>query len=210
MKFVQEYKTIEGNFTAEYTEKHSRFIATAFYCESETQADEIIESQKKRYWDARHNVYAYLLQNGTARFSDDGEPHGTAGMPILDVIKGSGITNVLIVVTRYFGGTLLGTGGLVRAYSTSSRDALSGAQKVLMCACSSFIINCDYGNYDRLIRLINDCNGMVENTTFTDVVTIEFIFKNSDSKSFLNNLREIFASKVEAKLQKEIFFPFKL
>lgn len=207
---MREYKTIGGEFTAEYNEKHSRFIATAFYCESEQQASEIIATQKSKYWDARHNVYAYILENGTARFSDDGEPHGTAGMPILDVIKGSGITNVLIVVTRYFGGILLGTGGLVRAYSTSARDALLGAQKVLMCVCSEFTINCDYGNYDHLIRLITDCNGMLQNTDFTDKVTVKVVFKNTDREAFLNKLCETFASKLTAKLENEIFFPFNL
>ena len=207
---MREYKTISSNFTAEYTEKHSRFIATAFYCESETHASEIIAAQKSKYWDARHNVYAYVLQDGTARFSDDGEPHGTAGMPVLDVIKGSGITNVLIVVTRYFGGILLGTGGLVRAYSTSARDALLGAQKVLMCVCSEFTIDCDYGNYDRLLRLITDHNGMIQNTDFTDKVTVNVVFKNIDCDAFLNKLCEVFASKITAKLQNELFFPFNL
>ena len=153
---MQEYITIDGVYTAEYNEKHSRVIATAFHCESEEQASSIIAAQKNKYWDARHNVYAYLLQDGTARFSDDGEPHGTAGKPVLDVIKGSGITNVLIVVTRYFGGILLGTGGLVKAYSTSAKDSLKSAQCVQMCACTEYRINCDYGDYDRLVRLIND------------------------------------------------------
>lgn len=207
---MREYKTISGNFTAEYTEKHSRFIATAFYCETEQQASEIIAAQKSKCWDARHNVYAYVLQDGTARFSDDGEPHGTAGMPVLDVIKGSGITNVLIVVTRYFGGILLGTGGLVRAYSTSARDALLGAQKVLMCVCSEFTIDCDYGNYDRLLRLITDHNGMIQNTDFTDKVAVNVVFKNIDCDAFLNKLCEAFASKITAKLQNELFFPFNL
>jgi len=205
---VQEYKTVNGSFTAEYTEKHSRFIATAFHCESETQASEIIAAQKSKYWDARHNVYAYILQDGTARFSDDGEPHGTAGMPVLDVIKGSGITNVLIVVTRYFGGILLGTGGLVRAYSTSARDALCGAQKVLMCVCSELQIDCDYSNYDRLLRLVTDCNGMLQNTEFSDKVTVNLIFKNVDCDVFLNKLCETFASKLTAKLKNELFFSF--
>ena len=207
---MQEYTTIEGNSTAEYSEKHSRFIANVFYCESETQASEIIAAQKSKYWDARHNVYAYILQNGTARFSDDGEPHGTAGMPILEVIKGSGITNVLIVVTRYFGGILLGTGGLVRAYSTSARDALQNAQKVLMCVCHEFTIDCDYGNYDRLTRLIADHNGMIQSTDFTDKVTVNIVFKKVDCDSFLNKLCETFASKIEAKLKDELFFPFNL
>lgn len=207
---MQEYKTVDGSFTAEYTEKHSRFIAVCFHCETEQQASEIIAAQKSKYWDARHNVYAYMLQNGTARFSDDGEPHGTAGMPVLEVIKGSGITNVLIVVTRYFGGILLGTGGLVRAYSTSARDALMGAKKVLMCGCSEFSIDCDYGNYDKLVRLINDNSGMIQNTDFTDKVTVGVVFKNTDCETFLDKLCEVFASKITAKLKNELFFPFNL
>ncbi len=207
---MQEYTTISDSFSAEYCEKHSRFIAVCFHCESEEQATEIIAAQKSKYWDARHNVYAYVLQNGTARFSDDGEPHGTAGMPILEVIKGSGITNVLVVVTRYFGGILLGTGGLVRAYSTSARDALVGAQKVLMCGCSEYEIECDYSSYDRLSRLINDCQGMVQDTQFTDKIKITVVFKDIDTDKFLDTLCETFASKLTAKLQKNIFFPFKL
>ena len=207
---MREYKTVEGSFTAEYSEKHSRFIATCFHCESENDASEIIATQKSKYWDARHNVYAYVLRDGTARFSDDGEPHGTAGMPVFEVIKGSGITNVLVVVTRYFGGVLLGTGGLVRAYSTSARDALCGAQKVLMCACKEYTVSCDYGNFDRLVRLIEDCGGMIQNTDFTDKVTVSFMFKNADCDGFLNKLCEIFASKLTAEQQNELFFPFKL
>ena len=207
---MQEYKTVEGSFTAEYTEKHSRFIAVAFHCESEEQASEIINTQKSKYWDARHNVYAYILQNGMARFSDDGEPHGTAGMPVLEVIKGSGITNVLIVVTRYFGGILLGTGGLVRAYGTSARDALSGAKKVLMCACKEYIIDCEYSDFDKLTRLIADCSGMVQNTDFTEKVTVNAVFKSSCCDTFLNMLCEVFASKIKAKFQNELFFPFYL
>ena len=207
---MQEYITISGDNTAEYEEKHSRFIATCFHCETEQEASDIIAAQKSKYWDARHNVYAYILQNGTARFSDDGEPHGTAGMPMLDVIKGSGITDVLVVVTRYFGGILLGTGGLVRAYSTSTRDALSGAQRVLMCECQEYIIECDYGNFDRLTRLLSDTGGMVKNTDFTDKVTVRVMYKKIDSQAFLDKLCETFASKLTAKLTNEIFFPFNL
>ena len=207
---LQEYITIDGVYTAEYNEKHSRFIATAFHCESEEQASSIIAAQKNKYWDARHNVYAYLLQDGTARFSDDGEPHGTAGKPVLDVIKGSGITNVLIVVTRYFGGILLGTGGLVKAYSTSAKDSLKSAQCVQMCACTEYRINCDYGDYDRLVRLINDSNGNIKDTQFFDKVEIIFMLKECDCTAFCNRLCEVFASKLEAKEQNKLFFPFKL
>lgn len=207
---MQEYMTVNGSFQAEYEEKHSRFIAVCFHCESEQEAVDIIAEQKSKYWDARHNVYAYVLQNGSARFSDDGEPHGTAGMPMMDVIKGSGVTNVLVIVTRYFGGILLGTGGLVRAYSTSTRDALNGAKKVLMCECQEYLIDCDYGNYDRLVRLISDTGGMVQNTDFADKVTVCVMYKQVDSESFLEKLCETFASKLTAKLIDEKFFPFNL
>ncbi len=207
---MKEYITIDSTSTAEYTEKHSRFIATAFFCDSEELASEIISAQKSKYWDARHNVYAYVLQNGSVRFSDDGEPHGTAGMPILDVIKGSGITNVLVVVTRYFGGILLGTGGLVRAYSTSTRDALSAAQKVLMCGCTQFSVTCDYADHSRLLRLVEDEGGMLFDTVFTDKVELFFRFKDADCDGFLNKLNETFAAKLQAKVTEKSFFPFKL
>ncbi len=207
---MKEYITIEGNSTAEYDEKHSRFIATAFFCDSEESATNIITAQKSKYWDARHNVYAYVLQNGSMRFSDDGEPHGTAGMPMLDVIKGSGVTNVLVVVTRYFGGILLGTGGLVRAYSTATRDALNQAQKVLMCACTQFSVTTEYTNHSRLLRLIEDEGGMLIDTIFTDKVELIFRFKDTDKKEFLNKLNEAFAAKLEAKIQQNSFFPFKI
>ncbi len=207
---MQEYTTINDTATAEYTEKHSRFIATAFFCDSEEMATEIIAAQKSKYWDARHNVYAYILQNGSMRFSDDGEPHGTAGMPMLDVIKGSGITNALVVVTRYFGGVLLGTGGLVRAYSTSTRDALAAAQKVLMCACTQFSITTDYTNHSRLLRLLEDEGGMLIDTVFTDKVELIFRFKDTDVDGFLNKLNEVFAAKIQAKVIEKCFFPFKI
>ena len=145
---MQEYTTIEGSNTAEYEEKHSRFIAVCFHCESEAEASELIAAQKSKYWDARHNVYAYLLQDGTARFSDDGEPHGTAGKPMLDVILGSGVTDVAVVVTRYFGGILLGTGGLVRAYSDATQKAIENCIKVYKVDGIEIEVKLDYANLE--------------------------------------------------------------
>ena len=108
---TESYITVVGETAAEYTEKRSRFIATLKHCKTEEEAAEFINALKSKYWDARHNCYAYSVENGALkRFSDDGEPHGTAGNPILSVIEGASITNVCIVVTRYFGGVLLGTG----------------------------------------------------------------------------------------------------
>lgn len=207
---MQEYITIEGSSTAEYSEKHSRFIAIAQHCESEQAAAEMILNIKSKYWDARHNVYAYVLQNGSVRFSDDGEPHGTAAKPMLDVILGSGITDVLITVTRYFGGTLLGTGGLVRAYSTSARDALTAAQKVQMCPCTELAVNSDYSDYERLSRLIEKCGGTIKDTNFTDKVRIEFILKTAETDAFRAKLSEAFFGKIKAESIKEISFPIKI
>ena len=207
---LQEYITILENSTAEYSEKHSRFIAIVQHCESEAQAAELILGIKSKYWDARHNVYAYVLQNGTVRFSDDGEPHGTAAKPILDVIQGSGVTDVLITVTRYFGGTLLGTGGLVRAYSTSARDALNLAQRVQMCPCLELEVCCDYSDYEPLSKLISRCGGMPQDTDFTEKVKIDFIIKESAHDDFIHKLTETFFGKIKAKVQKELFFPIKL
>ena len=120
------YSTVFSETKTEYVEKRSRFIATLRHCETEEEANAFLEEMRSKYWDARHNCFAYSVNEGKLRrFSDDGEPHGTAGKPMLDVITGSGITNIAVVVTRYFGGVLLGTGGLVRAYSKSVQDCLA-------------------------------------------------------------------------------------
>jgi uncharacterized YigZ family protein len=188
---LQEYVTVSGESTAEYSEKHSRFIANCFLCESEQQASEIIATIKTKYWDARHNVYAYLLQNGAARFSDDGEPHGTAGKPMFDVLSGSGITDIAVVVTRYFGGILLGTGGLVRAYSKSVQDCLSAATVYKMIPSTVFTINCDYTDHGRLVNLISSYEGNIDNTDFTDKVTVRFSLREEVAEEFLNLMQAI-------------------
>ena len=129
---MKAYTTVLGASEAEFTEKKSRFIGRCFPVETEDEAFAVIADVKKRHWDATHNCYAFIVgENGlTQRFSDDGEPSGTAGMPILDVIKQKGLTNTLIVVTRYFGGILLGAGGLVRAYSKAAASAVDCADMV--------------------------------------------------------------------------------
>jgi uncharacterized YigZ family protein len=129
------FKTIDKNISAEIVEKKSKFIANLFYVESVEEAEEKIKELKKKYFDARHNCYAfsvYTKDGITNRFSDDGEPSGTAGSPMLNIINSKGITNILVVVTRYFGGILLGTGGLVRAYTGALQEALSKIEEVKM------------------------------------------------------------------------------
>ncbi len=204
------YITVSGESLSEYTEKRSRFIATVRHIETEEEAADFISEMRSKYWDARHNCYAYCLSNGIKRFSDDSEPHGTAGKPILEVIEGGGVTNVMIVVTRYFGGVLLGTGGLVRAYSTSSKDALAIAKKVEMIPCTAYKTNCGYNEHDKLLRLIKDNGGTVEGTYFTDEVTINYYFADKDTEAYLSRLCESFGARLTAKEIKKELLPIPL
>lgn len=207
---MKDYKTVAAVSTAEYSEKRSRFIANVYPCSSEQQALDYVSAARSKYWDAKHNVYAYVLKDGTCRFSDDSEPHGTAGKPVLDVIKGNNLEDVIIIVTRYFGGVLLGTGGLVRAYSTSARDAVNAASQVMMCLCSHLSVECDYSSYSVLLTLIEASSGSIKNTEYTDKITVNFCLKNDDVEPFYKNLTETFSSRLEAKKIKEDYFPFKI
>lgn len=206
---METYVTVAGESSAEYEEKHSRFIATVYPCDSEARASELIAAARSRYWDARHNVYAYILRDGSARFSDDGEPHGTAGKPILDIVRGSGTVDVMVIVTRYFGGVLLGTGGLVRAYSASARDALLSAERVQMCPCVNYSTVCAYSDYTRLVSLVEDLGGSITDTVFTDKIELFFSFKMSESECFEMALCEAFSSRLKTKKLGENYCAFK-
>ncbi|MDO5132185.1 MAG: YigZ family protein [Eubacteriales bacterium] len=147
------YLTIRETGKGEYEEKKSRFLGEAIHVESEEEAAAGIARIRKQYYDARHHCYAWVTGEGGERrkSSDDGEPSGTAGQPILKVIEGCGCTNVLVVVTRYFGGTLLGTGGLVRAYTQAARAAMENAETVRMCLCRQLAVTVEYSALDRLM-----------------------------------------------------------
>ena len=136
---MREYKTVELESCDYFVEKKSKFIGYAKPVSTQDEAVEFINSIKSKHWDATHNVYAYVLrENNTQRYSDDGEPSGTAGVPVLDVILKENVTDVCIVATRYFGGTLLGAGGLVRAYSHTSKIALDAAHIITMANCQIY------------------------------------------------------------------------
>ena len=196
---MESYITVSGEAVGEYSEKRSRFIATLRHTETEEQAAAFLAEMRSKYWDARHNCYAYSMSGGTLkRFSDDGEPHGTAGKPILDIIDGSGLTDIMIVVTRYFGGVLLGTGGLVRAYSAAAREAVANANRVKMTPCTVYKASCGYSELERLTKLIGDCGGSLENTVYTENVELEFYLENSCCEDFLLKLKETFAARITA------------
>lgn len=168
-----EYLTVNGEAADEFIEKKSRFIGSCRPVETEEEALEFIGRMKTRYWDASHNVYAYILrQNGVQRFSDDGEPQGTAGIPVIETLKKAGVTDTVVVATRYFGGILLGGGGLIRAYSHTASIALAAAEKVIMRECLLINAVCDYSLYGKVAPLVAECGGVIDDTEFLEEVTI--------------------------------------
>lgn len=207
---MEKYLTVLGESIAEYTEKRSKFIATLRHCESEAEAVAFIDEMRSKYWDAKHNVFAYSINKGNSRFSDDGEPHGTAGKPILDVINGNNVTDIAIVVTRYFGGVLLGTGGLVRAYSKSARDALDCGDLAEMIPCNILETECEYTDYQKLVSLIENSNGKLENSEYTDKVLVTYSLKAEDVQPFFEKLEESFSARLKAKITEEKILPIKI
>ena len=141
---MEDYLVPRGVGQAEYIEKKSRFLGGVYPVTSEQEAKEILERVRRQHYDARHNCWCYILKSGQKRYSDDGEPGGTAGMPVLDMIKKEGLCDIIIVVTRYFGGVLLGTGGLVHAYSAAAKAGINAAGIVNMVLCRKIVIECAY------------------------------------------------------------------
>ena len=175
MEKEELFITVKGEAHADFEEKRSLFIGHAIRTDTEEEALAFIKSLKKEYQDATHNVYAYMLKGDTvARYSDDGEPQGTAGMPVLDVIRKSGVRNVCVVVTRYFGGTLLGAGGLVRAYSHAASIALDAAGIITYRPYSEFELVCGYSEYQKYNVILMDEKAVIDSTDFAENVTIRY------------------------------------
>ena len=171
------YKIVYEGGSGEIEEKKSRFIATVRPVASEEEVTAFLAEMKKKYWDARHNCYVYSVGKNReyTRCSDDGEPSGTAGRPMLDVILGEDIYNVAAVVTRYFGGILLGTGGLVRAYSHSAKIAVDAAVKMEMRSCFPFTVRCSYDLYGKINYILPEFEVKLLNTDFGAYVSIELL-----------------------------------
>ncbi|MCH5316369.1 MAG: YigZ family protein [Eubacterium sp.] len=184
---MKEYKTVEFESSDEFIEKKSRFIGYVKPVKTQDEAVSFINEIKSKHWDATHNVYAYVLkENNIQRYSDDGEPSGTAGVPVLDVILKNGLVDVCVVVTRYFGGTLLGAGGLVRAYSHGSKIAVEAGGMITMAPCSICSVSVNYSFYDGLNILLGDYGANIENTEFADKITVTFSLKQ-EKVSALND-----------------------
>ena len=187
-----KYVTVKQEAHVEFEEKRSLFIGHAIHVESEEDAAAFVKGIKKQYADATHNVWAYHLKGGIiARYSDDGEPQGTAGMPVLEAIRKSGADDVCVVVTRYFGGILLGAGGLVRAYSHSAVLAINEAEVVVYEPYCEYCLVCGYSEYQKYSNILsNDSAVMIDSTDFGAEVTVKFAVKRDFAEKLLNKISE--------------------
>ncbi len=193
------YKTVKNPADFTLVEKKSEFIGYCAPVKTESEAIAFVNSIKKKHSDARHNVYAYVLQEGFAqRFSDDGEPHGTAGMPVLDSIRKAGVTDVAVVVTRYFGGILLGTGGLVRAYTAAASGALKEAGIAEVGDFSLLEIKANYSDYQKIMPLVSAINAKIEDSDFGMDVFMTLMVRQEDEDSFVADLIETTNGRVSA------------
>ena len=181
----------------EFIEKKSRFIGRLWPVETEEAALEKIQEMKKAHYDATHNCWAYIIKDGPVRFSDDGEPGGTAGMPMLQVLQREGLYNCVCVVTRYFGGILLGAGGLVRAYTKGAKIAVDAAGKSMKRVWTVLYVPCPYPYYERVKLLVAECEGIIRQTDFGAEVELELLFAENMAGTFLDKLTDLTAGTVE-------------
>ena len=192
---MSEYATIAGRCVAEIEEKKSRFIAHLAHVESEDEALAFLEEIRAEHRMARHNVYAYILRGEGAseriRYSDDGEPQKTAGLPTLQTLQHAGLTDIACVVTRYFGGTLLGTGGLVRAYTQATQAAISESKRVTVSVCIDITLRIAYPLYDQMVRIAADCSAKTLNTQYADAVTLTLRMLEGTQEPFLAKVTEL-------------------
>ncbi len=197
---MAEYKTVAKIAAAELTVQRSKFIGTVKPVSDEAGALAFISEIKQKYWDARHNVYAYILRDGNiSRFSDDGEPHSTAGLPVLETMQKMGVSDCALVVTRYFGGILLGTGGLVRAYSASARGTVEAAGISVMRPCTVMSFVCEYSDYGKAETLLRQHGAAEIIPEFAEKITVNFSLPDANREKFTADITEAFFGKVSVK-----------
>jgi len=196
---MKAYKTTYQGGEGEITEKKSRFLAAVLPVESETEAIELIAEIKKKHWNATHNCYAFVIgeRQEIQRYSDDGEPQGTAGRPILDVLLGEGIHNTAIVVTRHFGGTLLGTGGLVRAYTKAAKEGLKNSIVIEKQSGCLLKMESDYSGFGKIQYLLGQRGLFIMNSEYSEVVTVEALIP----EELLASLQEDITEKTNGRIK---------
>ena len=202
------YKIIEYGGEGEIVEKKSRFIAHVQATRTEEEAAAFIEAEKKRYWDARHHCYAYIIgeQGETVRYSDDGEPSGTAGRPILEVLTGSGIRNLTLVVTRYFGGTLLGTGGLVRAYTQAAQAGLADSRAAVMRYGYALTVGTDYTGIGKIQYLLGQRGIPIEESVYTERVSVTFHVPCGEKDRLVRDITEATAGAAKVVVSDPLYY----
>lgn len=207
-KKADSYRVLLKGGQGEYEEKKSRFIATVQKCESEEEASAFIEEMKKKYWDARHNCSAYCIgaRGELTRCSDDGEPSGTAGRPMLEVLTGSGIRNVAVVVTRYFGGVLLGTGGLVRAYTRAVQEGLKDCVIGRMRAGYEVEVHTDYNSIGKILYLLGNVGIEPVSSDYTDKVSLRLLVPVEQADRLQVQMVEVTGGKVSFLRGKKLYF----
>ncbi len=206
---MQDYRTIQGTATAEIEEKRSRFIANVSFADTEEKAVEFLNSIRAQHRTARHNVYAYVLrEGGRMRYSDDGEPAKTAGLPVLESIQHAGLTDCIVVVTRYFGGILLGTGGLVRAYTESAASGLRAAKIVTVRSCVKLTVEVDYSLYERAMLLLQGAGAQVDEPVFADKVTLTATLPAGQEAGLPTAFQELSRGAVIPRISQPFYTPF--
>ena len=195
---MTEYYIPTQSSETTFVEKRSEFIGHVWRVESEEEARTHIEAMKKRYYDARHNCWCYIIKDGPVRYSDDGEPQGTAGQPMLNVFQREGVENVCCVVTRYFGGILLGAGGLVRAYTQSAKDALDAAGISVVRRWIAMEVPCTYGQFESMRREVAAFDGVVENVDYGADVVLSVLLPEEKAAAFAAHILDATAGTVEA------------
>lgn len=187
---MESYVTLARKGEGEYTEKRSRFLGVAAPVTTPEEAAALVSEIKAKYYDARHHCYAYRLRNGAQRYADDGEPQGTAGLPILDILERRDLTDCIIIVTRYFGGTLLGTGGLVRSYSAAAADALEHTPLLTMQQYVKGSFGCPYHQQGRLQPLVEQFEGLMQQIEYSHQVDFSFLLPVAHREAFVAQLTE--------------------
>ena len=202
---MSEYYIPGGAGESELTEKRSRFLGHVRMVETEDEARAFIADMKKKYYDARHNCWCYSIRGGAERYSDDGEPQGTAGIPMLEVFRREGVTNLVCVVTRYFGGVLLGAGGLFRAYTKSAKDALDAAGRSVERRWVQLEIPCSYAALERYKQEIAAFDGAVEGMDYGAGVSIRALLPEERSEAFRARILDLSGGAVEPAVTGESF-----
>ena len=207
---MSEYFVPAGSGEAEFVEKRSSFLGHVRFVETEDAAREFINEMKKKHYDARHNCWCYIIRGGAVRYSDDGEPQGTAGLPMLEVFKREGVENVVCVVTRYFGGVLLGTGGLLRAYTKSAKDALDAAGIAAVRRWVKLEAACPYSLLERMKTECLALEGAVSDVEYGADVRMTFLLPESRSEDFQARVTELSAGQSSAQAVGEELMPVRV